>query len=182
MSTAILVIDLQVGLFEESGLPYDYEATIDRINQITKAARNKNLAVIFIQHEQTQGSLAFNSPGWALVDDLVVAPEDRLVRKTTPNSFLNTDLNDILVSKKVRELVVCGYATEYCVDTTVRAAAALGYAIKIVSNAHTTHDKNHATAKQIREHHNQTLSTIRSFGVTIDALETTEILTMLADR
>ncbi len=181
MSTAILVIDLQVGLFEESGLPYDYEAVIGRINRITTAARSKCLPVVFVQHELAQRPLMYKSPGWALVDDLVVEPGDCVVRKTTPNSFLNTDLTDILVKQKVEELIVCGYATEYCVDTTVRAAAALGYSIKIAADAHTTHEKDHATAKKIREHHNQTLSRIKSFGVAINALDTAEILIMLAD-
>ena len=70
---------------------------------------------------------------------------------------------------------LCGYATEFCVDTTTRSAAAHGYHVVLASDAHTTHDKPHADAQQIRAHHNATLPAIRSFGVGIRALPAAEI-------
>jgi hypothetical protein len=48
--------------------------------------------------------------------------------------------------------------------------------IQLVSDGHTTHDKQHATAEQIRKHHNETLSNIKSFGVTIKAIESKKII------
>ena len=120
--------------------------------------------------------LTYNSDGWQLVSDLTVGPDDYTVRKTTPNSFLRTDLHDILEKNKINQLIVCGYATEYCVDSTVRAAAALGYDILIVSDGHTTHEKTHLSAELIRQHHNETLPSIKSFGVAINARETVKIL------
>lgn len=72
-----------------------------------------------------------------------------------------------LTSQAVTELVVSGYATEFCVDTTIRSAAAKGFNITLVSDTHTTHDKPHAPAEFIIQHHNATLPNIKSFGVTI---------------
>ena len=72
-------------------------------------------------------------------------------------------------------MVLCGYATEFCVDTTARSAAAHGYHVVLAADAHTTHDKAHADAAQIRAHHNATLPAIRSFGVSIRALPAGEI-------
>jgi nicotinamidase-related amidase len=69
-----------------------------------------------------------------------------------------------------REVVICGYASEFCVDTTTRRAAALGYRVVLAADAHTTHDKPHATASQIRDHHNATLPGITSFGPRIVAM------------
>jgi nicotinamidase-related amidase len=57
----------------------------------------------------------------------------------------------------------------------VRRAAALGFAVTLVSDAHTTHDKSHASAIEIRRHHNATLTAITSFGPVIDALSTQEL-------
>jgi len=71
--------------------------------------------------------------------------------------------------------VVCGYASEFCVDTTVRSAAAKGYEITLAADAHTTHDKPHATGLQIRTHENETLANITSFGVVIAAVPAAEI-------
>lgn len=98
-----------------------------------------------------------------------------LVGKRTPDSFLNTELGSILEQHDVKHVVVCGYASEFCVDTTVRRAAANGYSVTLAADAHTTHDKPHAIAATIREHHNQTLSNIRSFGPRIAALRTEAI-------
>jgi nicotinamidase-related amidase len=62
------------------------------------------------------------------------------------------------------------------VDTTVRRSAALGFEVTLVADAHTTHDRPHATAAAIRAHENATLPDITSFGpriraVTIDQLQ-----------
>jgi len=56
------------------------------------------------------------------------------------------------------------------VDTTTRSAAAHGYAVTLAADAHTTHDKAHASAAQIRTHHNATLPDITSFGPRIRAV------------
>lgn len=175
MKSAILILDLQAGLFDEPGKPFDYENMISKINRLTRMARSKQMPVIFIQHETAHEALKYKSRGWELVSDLDVNPQDYVVRKTTPNSFLRTNLADILEKEGVRHLIICGYATEYCVDSTIRAAAALGYEIDIVSDGHTTHDKDHASAEMIRDHHNKTLSDIISFGVKINALAAEEI-------
>lgn len=176
MKSAILVIDLQVGLFDVPGEPFDYQRTIARINKITDSARKNKIPVIIIQHEQDEGLLEYNSPGWSLVEDLQTESKDYIIRKTTPNSFLRTNLNEILKNEKIDNLIICGYATEFCIDSTVRGAAALGYSIDIVSNGHTTHDKSHAQAELIIQHHNETLSNIKSFGVNITAIKSNEIL------
>ena len=97
------------------------------------------------------------------------------MRKTTPDSFLRTDLQALLSARGVSELIVCGMHTEFCVDTTTRSAAAHGYAVILAADAHTTHDKAHASAAQIRVHHNATLPDISSFGPVIEALSADDI-------
>lgn len=179
MRSAVIVIDLQVGLFEVPGKPYAYANTIETINRLTAAARRNRLPVVFVQHEQVDGVLQYNSPGWALVPELAVGSSDHMVRKTTPNSFLRTRLQALLDQEKVDSIIVAGYATEYCVDSTVRGAAALGYEVQLVADGHTTHDKEHAAADCIRTHHNITLSNITSFGVPIQAITASEIIAQL---
>lgn len=51
----------------------------------------------------------------------------------------------------------------------------LRYEITLVSDAHTTQSKPHADAAQIIDHHNATLSSIKSFGVRIQALQTAAV-------
>lgn len=170
MKTALLVIDVQRGLFDELPRPHEADAVIQRINGLTEQARSAGVPVAFIQHERGEGRLAYQSESWQLARGLAVAASDQLVRKTTPDAFLRTELGDWLSALGVEQLVLCGYATEYCVDTTTRRAAALGYRVLLAADAHTTHDKPHATAAQIRQHHNATLPDLTSFGPAIRAL------------
>jgi len=176
MSTALIVIDVQSLLFDPEPRPDEADAVIGRINGLIDRARSAKVPVLFVQHESPGTPIEYGSPGWALAAGLDARPDDVVVRKTTPDSFLRTDLAERLAALGVDRLVLCGYATEVCVDTTTRCAAGLGYQLTLAADAHTTHDKAHASAEQIRTHHNATLSAIRSFGSPIRVLPAAEIV------
>ena len=173
MKSALLVIDVQHGLFDETPRPFEAEAVIERINILTARARAAGVPVVFIQHEA--GDIEYNSANWQLQPGLHVKEGDVKLRKTTPDSFLRTELEALLASWHTGHVVICGYASEFCVDTTTRRAAALGYPVTLVADAHTTHDKPHATGLQIRTHENATLTNIESFGPEIKAIATSEL-------
>jgi len=174
-SYAVLVIDVQRGLFDENPKPYKTDSLVQTINDLTNKARSSKVPVIFIQHEKDSGHLEYKSESWNLLPELYIKRSDYKVRKTTPDAFHDTKLEGILKALGIQNLIICGYASEYCIDTTVRCAASLGYDIQLVSNGHTTHDKKHLLAKQIIEHHNITLSNITSFNSVIKAVESDDI-------
>ena len=174
-ATALLVIDVQHGLFVTSPPPAQAVVVLERINHLTARARADGVPVIFIQHEQASDGLIPGSAAHALDARLQVAADDLRIGKTTPDSFLRTQLGDTLESLQVRQLVICGYSTEFCVDSTVRRAAGLGYHVTIAADAHTAHDKPHASGEEIRRHHNATLPAISSFGVRIAAIDSAAI-------
>lgn len=170
---ALIVIDVQHALFNANPAPASSTAVVERINALTQRARQQGAPVVFVQHEATAGDFfRHGSPEWALDARLITTDKDRLVAKTTPDSFLDTELQSVLSNADISHVVVCGYATEFCIDTTVRRAAGLGYDVTLVSDAHTTQDKPHAPATQIIAHHNATLASIKSFGGSITTLET----------
>ncbi|MBC3868989.1 cysteine hydrolase family protein [Undibacterium oligocarboniphilum] len=170
MKAALLVIDVQRGLFDGEPRSWQADAVVARINGLAERARHACVPVVFIQHETADGALTFGSEGWQLEQHLILEDGDTILRKTTPDSFLRTELHELLQKWKTDQLVICGYATEFCVDTTTRRAAGLGYPVILVSDAHTTHDKAHARAAEIWTHHNATLPEICSFGPMIQAL------------
>jgi nicotinamidase-related amidase len=175
MTQALLIIDVQCGLFDPEPRPFEAEAVVARINALAGRARAAGVPVVYIQHERREGFLAHGSASWQLQAGLRPAPGDAMIRKTTPDSFLRTDLEALLTGWGVREVVICGYATEFCVDTSTRRAAALGLDVTLAADAHTTHDKPHATAEAIRAHHNATLADLTSFGPRIQALASAAI-------
>ncbi len=162
MKYAVIVIDVQQGLFV-SEAPAFVESTIKNINLVTDKARKLDVPVIFIHHTRSDCGLASGSDAWQIVKEVSVHLDDLHIEKSTPDSFLNTSLQDELVARGVTDLAICGYATEFCVDTTVRRAAALKYNVTLIADAHTTHDKPHASAEWVRSHHNATLPEVTSF-------------------
>jgi len=175
-NSAVIVIDMQRGLFDVEPSPYNTDKVIQVINNVTKKARKSKVPVLFIHHERKEGVLEYKSEGWNLLPELYVVNGDYKVQKTTPDSFLNTKLESILKALNINNLIVCGYASEFCVDTTVRSAAALGYDVQLVGDAHTTCDKEHLIAKDIITHHNSTLSNVSSFEAIIKAVSSEDVI------
>ena len=65
--------------------------------------------------------------GHDIIDELKPAPGEPVVDKPGKGAFYATDLDAILKSRGVRQLIVCGVTTEVCVNTTVREANDRGY-------------------------------------------------------
>jgi len=172
MKTALLVIDVQQGLCEGKHDTFESQLVVDRINKVSAKARAAGAVVVLIQHESKSGYLEFESSAWQLARGLHTEPTDLRIRKTTPDSFHHTGLDDLLKQHGVTDLVVCGMQTEFCVDTTIRRALALGYAVVLVADAHTTESNEHLSAAQIIQHHNNTLTNISSFGPRVRAIAT----------
>jgi len=175
MSTALLVIDVQQGLCEGEHDAFESRAVIARINSVSARARAAGVLVIFIQHESSAGYLEYGSDAWQLAKGLHVEPTDLRIRKTTPDSFLRTELELVLKRHAVADLVICGMHTEFCVDTTTRRALALGYPVVLVGDAHTTEGNEHMPAAQVIRHHNLTLSNISSFGPRVRVVSTEDL-------
>lgn len=167
MHTAVLVIDMQQALCVGKHAAHDAQGLIQRINGITRQARQAGAPVIFIQQESAGTELAHGCPGWQLADGLRVETGDLRVPKTTVDSFLRTNLQELLEARHVHRLVVCGLQTEFCVDTTVRRALALGHPVTLVSDGHSSVGNRAISALQVIAHHNETLAALMGFGVRV---------------
>jgi nicotinamidase-related amidase len=172
--TALLVIDMQQALCSGAEAAFDIARVTDNVNALSRRARAAGLPVVLVQHEEAGGPMQHGSAGWALADGLLTDSTDVRVRKTTPNSFHGTDLQRLLQQRGVKRLVVCGLQTEFCVDTTVRQALALGYDVVLAADGHSTTD-GAITAAQAIAHHNRTLRWMGGFDATIAVQPATEV-------
>ncbi len=165
----VMVVDMQQGVFATPRL--QREACVARINQLTRAADR----VIFIQHIE-EGGLEEGSDGFALLPDLY-QPEGALYsRKTACDAFYKTGLEQLLDEHGIREFVMCGCATDYCVDTTLKNAASKGYAITVAEDAHTTADRPAAQAATLIAHYNEVWRTLTVPGNPVHVKPTETIL------
>ncbi len=153
---ALLIIDMQTASFAD-GRKYDVAGVIHRINQLASFVRDASGVVVFVQHDGTeQDGLAPDTPGWQVLSSLEVRSVDLFIRKTLNDAFARTPLFGKLVGLSVSNLGVAGWATDYCVDSTIRSAVSRGFRVVVPADAHTVSDRAHLTAPQIIDHHNRT--------------------------
>ena len=176
MTTALLIIDVQRAVCSGEWAVFEADRVIDRINHVTQLARNAGSPVVFIQHEESEGPLVYGQDGWQLAPRLNALPMDLYVRKKTCDSFHHTDLQALLQERGITQLVACGLQSEFCVDSTVRRALALGYPVTLVEDGHSTLDSGGLTAAQISAHHNTTLGNMQSFGPRVQVVPAKQVL------
>ncbi|MBP3040581.1 cysteine hydrolase [Bacillaceae bacterium Marseille-Q3522] len=172
--TAILIIDAQVAMFSYENHPlYNGDTVLQNIKLLLDNAREKNIPVIFIQHTECE-EFEKGTPTWEICPEIAPLSKERVIEKTTCDSFHKTDLQEELQKLGITDLIIMGMQTEYCVDTTCRRAFSLGYHNIIVSDAHSTFDTEQLSGRQIVEHHNQILN--GSFAQLKSADEVLELL------
>ncbi len=144
MNKALLIIDVQNDYFEggKSELHSPLNA-LANIEQALSLFRLKGLPVIHVQHINTRAGAAFFLPdtdGAMIHKRLTPKDGEYLVVKHVPNSFLNTNLSEILKGNAVSEVIVCGMMSHMCVDTTVRACMDYGLKATLLEDACATKD------------------------------------------
>ena len=130
--SALLVIDVQNGVVDDA---FSRDAIIGHMSDVVENARAHNVPVIWVQHSDEE--LVIDSHEWQIVPELVPLDNEKIVRKLFRNSFVETQLGEILDDLKVGHLYICGAQTNNCVRHTCHGALERGYDITLVSDAHT---------------------------------------------
>lgn len=174
--TALVVIDMQVGLIEPA---YRSKEVLESINTLLNKARTTETPVIYVQHDEPKGhELEAGAPAWEIHPAIAPKEGEPVVHKRASDSFHATSLQRELETRGIKHLVVVGCQTEYCVDTSVRRATTMGYNVTLVKDAHTTIDYDEAvlTAAQRIDYHNEVLDGFRTDGHVIMVKPTDEIV------
>jgi nicotinamidase-related amidase len=151
---ALLIVDLQRASFATND-KHDQPATLARVDQLAHHVRTGGGSVIFVLHDGDETEdLVPNSEGWQLVPSVHRDPADHVVRKTLNDAFAGTTLAPLLDELAPDRLIICGWATDLCVDSSVRSAVTRGYRVVVPSDAHTVTDRPHLAAAQVIAHHN----------------------------
>jgi nicotinamidase-related amidase len=149
----LIIVDMQEGLLLGDA-KHELSLVIGRINRLAARVRERGGCVLFVQHDGAPGEpFAPFSPGWAILAGVQRKPGDLVVRKTLNDAFFGTSLESDLDRLGAKRVLVAGWATDFCVDATVRSAAALGFEVVVVAGCHTSSDRPHLGAEQVIEHH-----------------------------
>jgi nicotinamidase-related amidase len=139
MTTALLLIDLQNDYFPGGTMElFQSDAAVAQAALLLTHFRARCLPVLHVQHIATETDATFFLPGTRGAEiHSAVQPlaSERVVVKHFPNSFRETTLLADLQAIGATQLVIAGMMTHMCVDTTVRAAADLGFDCLLASDA-----------------------------------------------
>ena len=175
MATALLIIDVQHALCTGEYECFEIKRVIDNINGLSARARKASIPVILIQHEEDGDLMKHSGEGWQLAEGLETSPEDLRVRKTSPDSFYQTNLRKLIPEQAFDRLVICGLQTDYCVNATVRQALKLGYDVVLAADAHSTVDNGPLGAEDIIAEHNKDLAHLTGSVARIDVKPAADI-------
>ena len=133
-NVALIIIDIQKVYFcEEKYFLPNSEAAAKNAGEILNLWRRTGKTVIHVKHHfQLNEQLQY-------LNDIheTVLPKDNevIVEKRYPNSFLKTDLLEVLNAGKISEVVIVGMMSNMCIDTTVRACQNYGIKTTLIHDA-----------------------------------------------
>ena len=137
--SALVLIDCQntyrEGIMQLEGV----EPALKECAKLLKRARDAGAPVIHIQHDAGPGSpYDVAAPIGTIADVVAPAAGEKVITKAFPSSFEQTDLDAELKRLGVSDLVIAGFMTHVCVNSTARAAFNHGYRTTVVGNATAT--------------------------------------------
>jgi len=146
--TALLIINMNNDLLGWEGV----EDLVPGLGRLLKAARARGITVIysslaFCANGEDSGQLGRywemigsgkiltkDTPGAAICDDLAPAPGDIVLQRNRYSAFYNTDLDGLLRSRGIDTIVIGGYSTNFCCDSTARDANFRDYNVVFLSD------------------------------------------------
>lgn len=136
---ALIMVDCQNtyrhGVMQLEGV----EAAITQAQTLLARARAAKAPIFHIQHDAGVGSpYDITAEIGAISGEVAPAPGEPVVVKNFPNAFVNTDLDAQLKALGVKNVVLAGFMTHMCINSTARGAFNLGYAPTIVAAATAT--------------------------------------------
>lgn len=154
MKRALLVIDVQNEYFSGK-MPVTYpEGSLGNIVKAMEAASRNGIPVILVQHTAPQKdspTFAKGSKAWEIHEEILRRKYDYLIEKNLPGSFTATELESILRDKGIDTVVISGYMTQMCCDTTSRQAVHLGLSVEFLSDGTGTLDISNGAGKVTAE-------------------------------
>jgi nicotinamidase-related amidase len=139
---ALLIIDVQNDYFggrHAIGFP---AGSFPNILRAMDYAGEHGLPVALVQHSASRpdaDTFRPGAPGWEIHPDVLARPHDVVIEKRLIGSFTGTTLEEWLRGRGVDTVVIAGYMTQMCCDTTARQANHLGFRVEFLNDATGTH-------------------------------------------
>ena len=137
--STLIMIDCQntytQGVLELEGV----QPALDQAGELLDRARSARIPVVHIMHDGGKGSpFDIRDHIGQIVDRVAPREGELVIVKTFPNAFTGTDLDVRLAAAPGKDLILAGFMTHMCVNSTARGAFNLGYRPTVVAGATAT--------------------------------------------
>jgi nicotinamidase-related amidase len=148
MKKALLVIDVQEALnqYEDSNLNH----WIKGINQLITSSLYEH--IIYIRHLEI-GSEFDPSLNSSEFHHALIIKHAHIIEKYHHSAFFKTPLNDLLLSLEIKDIDICGFQIEFCVDATIKTAHFLGFNVSFYVDHIHTFDQAHGSKDFLMTHY-----------------------------
>lgn len=168
---ALLLIDFQNDYFPSyNGAKWPLKGTelaAEKASTLVTAFRDNALPVIHVRHEFPTNEAPFflpNSDGAKIHKSIAPVSGESVVLKHQINSFIDTELQQLLESLSVKKLVIVGAMSHMCIDAVTRAAVDFGYECHVAHDACATLDLEFDGITVPAEHVHHAFMAALSFG------------------
>ena len=136
----LLVVDTQKGCFNEN--LYLFETIKKNIKQLISLARENNVEVVYVQHDDGPGTdLDKSADNYEIYEEFAPRDGEKRFEKNVNSAFHPmTGLTEYLQSKGEKDIIAIGVSTDYCMDATVKSGFEKGFNIIIPEYTNSTYD------------------------------------------
>ncbi len=139
----LLVVDTQKGI-TDSRL-YEFEKVTANIKLLIAKARENNIEVIFVQHDDGPGSgFSKGDEDFEIYEEFAPQKDEKIFYKSVNSAFNpSTGLTKYLSAKNEKQIMVVGLQTDFCIDATVKSGFEQGYQMIVPAYANSTRDNSY---------------------------------------
>ena len=174
-NSALIMVDCQNTYRRGVMQLTNVESAIIEAQKLLQMARDLKVPIIHIQHDAGVGT-PYDVTAEIGQISAEVAPKngENVITKNYPNAFIATPLEAQLKALGIESLVLAGFMTHMCINSTARGAFNLGFKPTVVASACATRSLVGANGKTVdaQTMHDSALAAIRDlFAVVVDDVE-----------
>lgn len=150
----LLVIDIQKGIAND-GL-FNYNNFINDTNKVINAARENNIEVIYVQHDDgPKSNCSIGNEEFDIATQVAPKAGEKIYVKNINSCFGNQDLTEYLSNSDEDTLMIVGLLTNFCIDASVKSAYERGYQVIIPQGTNSTFKNEYMTAEATYKYYNE---------------------------